>query len=230
MVGAIRGLGAMPPDGSLEGRRAMPPDDRSRPMDLLFFNEVEAQTVEAVAARIVPGDATDPGAREAGVVTYIDRSLAGFLRDLQTFYRRALQELDSYSRDHYDALFSELTEKDQDRVLADLDSLFETESREYGADAPQDRNIETSVSPLLLRFFSIVREHVLQGMFCDPAYGGNRDTVGWKMVGFPGAQWGYSTEQMQPGFDARQIPVLTLQDLRQRYARTDRKERTEGSR
>src|SRR5215212_3903255 len=157
----------MPPDGSPEGRRAMPRDDRSTSMDLIFFNELEARTVEAVAARIVPGDATDPGAREAGVVTYIDRSLAGFLRDLQTFYRRALQELDDHARDHYGAPFSELSEKDQDRVLAGLDSFIETESREYGADAPQDRNTEASVSPLLLRFFSIVREHVLQGMFCD---------------------------------------------------------------
>jgi gluconate 2-dehydrogenase gamma chain len=224
----------MPPDGSPEGRRAMPRDDRSTSMDLIFFNELEAQTVEAVAARIIPGDATDPGAREAGVVAYIDRSLAGFLRDLQTFYRRALQELDDYSRDRHNGLFRELTEGDQDRVLAELDSVstIETESREYGTDALQDENKEgdESVSTLLIRFFSIIREHVLQGMFCDPAYGGNRDTVGWKMVGFPGAQWGYSAEQMKPGFDARQIPVLTLQDLHQRYSRTDRNNGTEGSR
>ena len=182
----------MLPDGSPEGRRAMPRDDRSTSTDLIFFNELEAQTVEAVAARIIPGDATDPGAREAGVVTYIDRALAGFLRDLQTFYRRALRELDDYSRDRYDGPFRELTEGDQDRVLADLDSvsIVETESREYGTDALQDGNKEgdESVSTLLIQFFSIIREHVLQGMFCDPAYGGNRDTVGWKMVGFPGAQ------------------------------------------
>jgi gluconate 2-dehydrogenase gamma chain len=224
----------MPPDGSPEGRRAMPRDDRSTSMDLIFFNELEAQTVEAVAARIIPGDATDPGAREAGVVTYIDRSLAGFLRDLQTFYRRALQELDDYSRDRHNSPFRELTEGDQDRVLAELDtvSIVETVSREYGTDALQDENkeVDESESTLLIRFFSIVREHVLQGMFCDPAYGGNRDTVGWKMVGFPGAQWGYSAEQMKPGFDARQIPVLTLQDLHQRYSRTDRNNGTEGSR
>jgi gluconate 2-dehydrogenase gamma chain len=224
----------MPPDGSPEGRRAMPRDDRSTSMDLIFFNEEEAQTVEAVAARIIPGDATDPGAREAGVVTYIDRSLAGFLRDLQTFYRRALQELDDYSRDRHNSPFRELTEGDQDRVLAELDtvSIVETVSREYGTDALQDENkeVDESESTLLIRFFSIVREHVLQGMFCDPAYGGNRDTVGWKMVGFPGAQWGYSAEQMKPGFDASQIPVLTLQDLHQRYSRTDRNNGTEGSR
>jgi len=66
------------------------------------------------------------------------------------------------------------------------------------------------------QFFRIVREHTIQGFFGDPAYGGNRDTVGWKLVGFPGAQWGYSLEQMQPGVDSRSIPILTVKDL---YAR-----------
>ena len=50
---------------------------------------------------------------------------------------------------------------------------------------------------LLAEFFGAVRLHTIEGMFCDPMYGGNRDCVGWKLIGFPGAQWGYSAEQMQ---------------------------------
>lgn len=42
-----------------------------------FFNPVEAETVAALTARILPGTPEDPGAREAGVVYYIDSSLAG---------------------------------------------------------------------------------------------------------------------------------------------------------
>jgi gluconate 2-dehydrogenase gamma chain len=61
-----------------------------------------------------------------------------------------------------------------------------------------------------------VREHTVEGFFCDPAYGGNRDAVGWRLVGFPGAQWGYTAEQMAPGFDGRTIPIMTLADLRRR--------------
>jgi gluconate 2-dehydrogenase gamma chain len=38
--------------------------------------------------------------------------------------------------------------------------------------------------------------------------------VGWKLVGFPGAQWGYTAEQMAAGFDGRSIPIKTLSDLR----------------
>ncbi len=198
----------------------MSPDNNAPEFtSLTFFNEVEASTIEAIAARIFPGDPTDPGAREAGVVDYIDRSLAGFLKDLQTFYRRALQELDDYARERHGAAFSALTEKDQDSMLSALDSSIETESREYSADSSRDgsRGEDEEVSDLLTRFFSIVREHVLQGMFCDPVYGGNRDVVGWRLLGFPGAQWGYSAGQMKPRVDATEIPVLTLGDLRRRH-------------
>ena len=66
---------------------------------------------------------------------------------------------------------------------------------------------------ILARFFAIVREHTIQGMFCDPLYGGNRDFTGWKLIGFPGAQWGYTAEQMREGFDATTIPILSLSDL-----------------
>jgi gluconate 2-dehydrogenase gamma chain len=28
---------------------------------------------------------------------------------------------------------------------------------------------------------------VMEGIFSDPIYGGNRNKAGWKMIGFPGA-------------------------------------------
>ena len=67
---------------------------------------------------------------------------------------------------------------------------------------------------LLRSLFAVIREHAIEGYFCDPVYGGNRGTVGWRLVGFPGVQWGYTAEQMRPGFDATQIPIKTLADLR----------------
>jgi gluconate 2-dehydrogenase gamma chain len=41
-----------------------------------FLNPDQHQLVEAIAARIIPGDEDDPGAVQAGVVEYIDRLLA----------------------------------------------------------------------------------------------------------------------------------------------------------
>ena len=35
-------------------------------------------------------------------------------------------------------------------------------------------------------FFTMFRQNVLEGMLADPSYGGNKDMVGWKWIGFPG--------------------------------------------
>lgn len=166
---------------------------------LLFFNSVDARTIDAFAAQIIPSEEGSPGAHEAGVVYYIDRALAGFMRDLQPIYRRGLQVLSDLATGGFGAEFAALTGDQQRALVEALDARA-------GAD-PDD---------FAGQFYRIVREHTVQGFFGDPAYGGNRDVVGWKLVGFPGAQWGYTAEQMKPGVDARSIPILTVGDL---YAR-----------
>lgn len=181
-------------------------------MSLLFLNAHEAETVTAYAARIFPGDESEPGAREAGVVDYLDRSLAGFMRDQQPVYREALRELDLYCESRHGLPFAELDEGRQDEVIGESEAVASGRS----SDGP--------VPSMLGRLFALMREHTIQGMFCDPAYGGNRDAVGWKVIGFPGAHWGYTAEQMGRGYDARQIPVMRLADLRALSA----KERKDG--
>jgi gluconate 2-dehydrogenase gamma chain len=178
---------------------------------LLFLNPVEADAVEAMAGRIVPGDERDPGAHEAGVLTYIDHSLAGFMRDQQPFYREALRALDAFCVERQGARFAALGEADQDELLGLLDAAA------FG-DGPSPELAGDARLGLLTRLFAMLREHTIQGMFCDPAYGGNRDAVGWKLVGFPGARWGYGADEMGRGFDAREIPISTLADLRRRVS------------
>ena len=43
-------------------------------------------------------------------------------------------------------------------------------------------------------FFDLLRTHVIAGFFADPVHGGNRDLIGWKLIGFPGAQLSYASE------------------------------------
>lgn len=84
-------------------------------------------------------------------------------------------------------------------------------------DQPSDQQADADGAVdhgILHRLFAVIREHTVEGYFCDPVYGGNRNAVGWRLVGFPGAQWGYTAEQMKPGFDASAIPIKTLSDLR----------------
>jgi gluconate 2-dehydrogenase gamma chain len=181
--------------------------------ELVFFNPAEADAVEALAARVIPGDAEDPGAREADVLTYIDRSLGGAYLELRTAYRRGVAELERHCAELHGGRFAELPEESQDLIVAELGDRFA--ALEAGEAEPDGSRLH-----LLAVFFGIVRQHTLEGMFSDPMYGGNRDCVGWKLVGFPGAQWGYSAEQMRPDFDTTRIPVKTLSQLREEW--TDR--------
>lgn len=178
----------------------------------LFFNPHDAATIEAIAARIIPGSSDDPGAREADVIVYIDRAVAGYDHDLQPVYRRGVWELDRYCADRYGMPFVELPEESQDKVLHEISAVPAHPTAQVGETEAERLGLH-----VLSRFFSVVRQHTIEGMFCDPAYGGNRDGVGWKLVGFPGARWGYSEDEMQLGFDATEIPVTTLADLRREH-------------
>jgi gluconate 2-dehydrogenase gamma chain len=186
-----------------------------------FFNDHEARTVDALAARIIPGHAGDPGAREAGAVVYVDRALGGAYDDLQGLYQGGLHELDGLCRERHARRFAELDDAEQDAVLTELDLVVEAQPTDHGAEPQAPRTTADARRARLAYFFAVVREHVLQGFFCDPAYGGNRDAVGWRLVGFPGAHWGYEDHQGELGFDAARLPVMTLADLRAERAAID---------
>ena len=222
----------------------MKAQDERAPADrgaLMFFNDVEACTVEAVAERIVPGDASDPGATDANVTTYIDRAIAGFSTGLQKVYRLGLRQLDAFCRHQHGGSFIELASERQDAVVRRfLGPESGPEAAEYKPEGEDDYDFDSSADhpghgldwsaqpgpdeELLPRFFAVIREHTFEGLFCDPVYGGNRDAVGWKLVGFPGVQWGYTAEQMKEGFDGRTIPIRTLADLRRDLTATSNDE------
>ena len=168
----------------------------------VFFFLDEADTLEALVARIVPGSDEDPGAREAGVLTYIDRALAGPYSGWQGAYREGIHALNSYTRRRYEKKYFELDEADQDSIVEELEAgtmpgFGEAGGESSGAGA----------------FFTMVWAHTIEGMFSDPAYGGNRDASGWKLIGFPGAQYGYSAEDMRYGADLSDKPIMTLADV-----------------
>lgn len=174
---------------------------------LMFFNSAEARALDAMTARVIPSEPDELGAREAAAVTYIDRAVAGYFRDLQGVYRLGLQRLDDCAVAGFGKRFADLPVGEQDEMLMALDGGDDSRSPQTVKALAMDREF------VLPRFFAIVREHTIQGIFCDPIYGGNRDFTGWRLIGFPGARWGYSAEQMREGFDATRIPILSLSDL-----------------
>lgn len=164
----------------------------------LFLSFDEANLLEALVARIVPGDDADPGAREAGVLAYIDRALAGPYAEWQLAYREGLRIVDAHARARHGGKVQELPAAEQDAVLAELEA----------GTLPGFPDGDSAA------FFAMVWAHTIEGMFCDPAYGGNRDAVGWKLIGFPGAQYGYSDRQMTYGADLTSLPIMTLADIK----------------
>jgi gluconate 2-dehydrogenase gamma chain len=163
----------------------------------LFLFRDELSALDALVARIVPGDAGDPGAREAGVVVYIDRALAGPYAEWQLAYREGLRLLNGHALEKHGSRFHELAEDDQDAIVAALEA----------------NQVPGFVGTGSADFFAMVWAHTVEGLLCDPAYGGNRDAVGWKLIGFPGAQYGYSAADMRYGADLTTKPILTLADI-----------------
>ena len=56
-------------------------------------------------------------------------------------------------------------------------------------------------------FFETVRYHVLEGIFCEPQYGGNKDMIGWRLVDFPGQQFGYADAYVNQRVDLQPVSV-----------------------
>jgi gluconate 2-dehydrogenase gamma chain len=160
-----------------------------------FFNAHDAATVAAFTARIMPGAPGKPGAREAGVLNYIDLALAGAYADQQDFYRRGLSALDAYCRKGYNLPFLELGAALQDEVLVALD---QGKATGFAWPAAQD-------------FFNTVRTHTMEGMFADPLYGGNQNFAGWRLVGFPGAQAVFTPADLQSKQVFTREPITGLQ-------------------
>lgn len=173
LAGTLAGTAGLWIDASLPrpSAAAEAADDRSPRV----LSPREWKQVEAITSRIIPTDDT-PGALEAGCVNFIDKALANEDAGALTLYRAALKELDRVCRagsgTDEGMGFAESSSERQDQILAQL----ETGSLSGWQNARADQQA----------FFETVRLHTILGFVLDPSYGGNRDYVGWKTMGFPG--------------------------------------------
>lgn len=174
---------------------------RVRPMDMTsgghgaFFNDDDALTIAAFCERLMPGEDGRPGAADANVLNYIDLALSSAYADHQDFYRRGIAQLDAHCLKTYGKAFHGLPIAQQNQTIAAL---------EHGK-APE------FVWPTAQLFFETVRTHTMEGMFADPIYGGNKDFVGWQLVGFPGAQPLFTEDDMRSKQAFKREPVVGLQ-------------------
>jgi hypothetical protein len=144
----------------------------SAPPKFQFFTPEEAAEIDAIAARIIPSDGT-PGAREAGVVYFIDRGLATFAVDDQKTYREGLPALQARARELFPSVekFSTAAPEQQDQILHSLDDQTGPARRHSPSGGASSS------------FFQAVRVHTIVAFLVDPDSGGNHDGVGWKVIG-----------------------------------------------
>src|SRR6266536_1448617 len=160
-----------------------------------YLNPEEAAFVEALVDHMVPADQYTPKGTDLGVNTYIDRALAGGwgkgerlymqgpwklgapsqgyqlpLTPAQ-LYRAGIEATNTHCRKAYGKPFDRLDEQQREEVLAGLST----------GKVSFDSGLPVRV------FWTTVYQTVMEGMFSDPIYGGNRNKAGWRLIGFPGA-------------------------------------------
>lgn len=189
----------------------------AEPASAVFFTLSETAFIDAAVARIVPSDELGPGAKEAGATTFIDRQLAGPYGSAETWYmdgpwqqgekeqgyqlkltpaqlyRLAIREIDDYVRKtHAGKSFAQIDAAAQDDLLHRLEK-----------DDVKLPNAPAST------FMTFLVSNTVEGLLADPVYGGNRDFIGWKLIGFPGPRYNYVAEIDQYG-KAYDMPFVSI--------------------
>lgn len=193
-----------------------------------YLTRPEVQFLDAAVARLIPADELGPGAKEADVTYFIDRQLTsawgmhgrnyrtgpwqegtpqqGFQSPLtpQEIYRAAIRETNFYCVEHYGKRFDMLATELQDEILHLL----------------EDDKIElASVSSKL--FFSLLLKNTEEGFFADPMYGGNRDKISWKLIGFPGVAASDYVQHMKEYNVPYRVEPVSIVDIEQKRVQVD---------
>ena len=123
-----------------------------------FFTPQQASEFDAFSAQIIPTDDT-PGAREANVVHFADYVLSTVDSDQQAAVKSAFKAL-------------------QEQVTKSVPGAIS-----FAVLIPAQQ-IEVMKAMEKTEAFGILRGFTLTGFFCDPAMGGNKNKVGWKLIEF----------------------------------------------
>ncbi len=195
------------------------------PGELRFFTQAEAAFIDAAVERLIPTDELGAGARDAGVTVFLDRQLAGAYGRAESWYmqgpwregddtqgyqsrltpaqlyRTSMKFIDEHCRSKFEGkVFAALSIDQQDQTLTAL----EKGDLKVPGLGPHGIEIEGGKADT---FFAQLLQNTMEGFFSDPLYGGNRDMVGWKLLGFPGAHYDYRPYVSKHGEKLSLAPV-----------------------
>jgi gluconate 2-dehydrogenase gamma chain len=184
----------------------------------LFFSSAEALFIEAACERLIPADESGPGALGAGVPNYLDKQLGGAWGAGERLYRSGPWQPGTPSQG-YQLPFTpaELFHKSLRAILHDLDAqnspfaLMSAESQDAYLESLESGAHDLDGVPSAV-FFDVLLKMTVEGFFSDPVYGGNRDMIAWRMIGFPGAYADYFETVDRHGVKFEREPMSLAQD------------------
>jgi gluconate 2-dehydrogenase gamma chain len=167
---------------------------------LLTLTPSEAAFFSAAADTMIPADVLTPSGSDCGVTIFIDRQLAGAWGGGARMYRSGPFRRGKPGQGY------QLPLTPRELFAAGVVATNEWTRKAYGKDfdrlEPKEREaafkaLEAGKAALGefdgKQFFEALLQITMEGFFADPIYGGNRDKVGWKMVGYPGLPAVYSS-------------------------------------
>jgi gluconate 2-dehydrogenase gamma chain len=192
----------------------------AEPEPLLILTATEAAFLSAAADTMIPADELSPSGTDCGIVTYIDRQLAGaYGAGAKTYrsgpFRRGKPEqgyqLPLTPRQYFATGIAAANDWARKTYGKEFDRLAATEraaalsAMEHGT--AQFENFSAHA------FFGRLHAVVMEGFFADPMYGGNRNKVSWTMLGFPGLPATYA-DKVDAYFDKRYVaPPKSIADF-----------------
>jgi len=164
------------------------------PQGYSFLNTDEAAFIEAVVDHMIPADELTPKGTDLGINIYIDRSLAGGWGKGDRLYLQGPWQTGTPSQGYQLPLSP--AELYRAGITAANAACVKTYGKAFEKMAPAQREefllalragkVVFEDGPPAGVFFATLYQNVMEGMFADPIYGGNRAKAGWKLIGFPG--------------------------------------------
>jgi gluconate 2-dehydrogenase gamma chain len=169
------------------------PAANAEPDTFLVLTPTEQAFLSATVDTMIPADELSPSGTDCGIVTFIDRQLAsawgggakmyrsgpfvkgkpeqGYQSSLtpKEFFQAGIAAANEWSRKTYGKELDRLSVADRNAALTAMQE-GKAEFKSFSSRA----------------LFGQLLSITMQGFFSDPIYGGNRDKVSWKMLGYPG--------------------------------------------
>jgi gluconate 2-dehydrogenase gamma chain len=181
-------------DAAQADQTAQAPPAAAEPAGYAFLNLDEAAFVEALVDHMVPADEVSPKGTDLGVNIYIDRALAGSWGKGDRLYMQGPWKLGAPSQGYqlpltpaqlYRAGIAATNVHCQKTYGNTFDRIAEAQRQEVLTGLSTGKITFDSGLPVRV-FWTTLYQTVIEGMYSDPIYGGNRNKAGWAIIGFPG--------------------------------------------